>query len=358
MRAMKTRTPDLEFVGIGGPLMAEEGLDSLLPMDDLCVMGLFEVLGQLPRLLALIKNVAGTVERVRPDVLVTIDLPDFNFEVVKRLRKGGLLDETKFVHYVAPSVWAWRSGRAKMLAGLYDQLLCVLPFEPDLFSVHGLEAHFIGHSLVEKGRTPDRNNFRAKHSFSNEDKVLGLFFGSRAGEFNALSETLIEAAKIIHESHTDVRFLAPTLPQHQNKLKALLADHGLDVRVVSDDKWASFSACDAAMAVSGTVGLELAYLGVPHITTYKAHPVTAFLVRRLIDIQYIHLANIIMDCAIVPEFIQEESTPENLSAAALALLYDTEAYMRQKKDLEALAKILGEEDECSPSQKAADIILN
>ncbi|MEM7680025.1 MAG: lipid-A-disaccharide synthase [Pseudomonadota bacterium] len=357
MRAMKEKERGLKFVGVGGPLMEAEGLSSIRPMEELCVMGLFEVLGELPRLLRLIKTVASEVEDYKPDALVTIDLPDFNFEVVKRLRKKKF--NTKFIHYIAPSVWAWRSGRAKMVANIFDMLLCAFPFEPQFFTKHGLETHYIGHSMVERVQDIQPQVQRDILGFDAEDKVLGLFFGSRKNEFKAMGKTIIDTAKQLQSDLPDVRFLVPTLPRNESYIKELLNTHKLKAIVSSEveKKSSIFAACDAAIAVSGTVALELAYLKVPHILTYKAHPVTAFIVRRLIQVDHIHLANLIMDETIIPEYIQDNSRAEKLRRAILPLLLDQKSIQAQKEKLEALGRKLGEGDEASPSEKAADLIL-
>lgn len=354
MKAVKANSKDVEFVGIGGPLMEEQGLKSLMPMDQLCVMGLFEVLGQLPRLLKLIGQVTEEVEKANPDTVLTIDLPDFNFEVVKRLRKRGQI-QSKFIHYVAPTVWAWRSGRAKMIAGLYDQLFCLLPFEPQHFTIHGLDTKFIGHPLVERDLNYDASALRKAHGINDKDVVLGLFFGSRGGEFKAVGPTLCETAALVQKKNPNVKFLVPTLPQHEERIKSLLSQHNLEAVIVSDQslKWDAFAACNVALAVSGTVALELAYLGVPHVVTYKAHPATAFIARHLIKIEHIHLANIIMDSPIVPEYVQEDSNPEDLSQAVLELIEDDVERNAQINQLKEIPKILGANEDFKPSERVA-----
>lgn len=357
MRAMKAQEPGIQFVGIGGPLMEAEGLESLMPMDDLCFMGLFEVLKHIPHILRTMRKVTSEVVRTKPDALVTIDLPDFNFRVVKRLRKQNF--QTKYVHYIAPSVWAWRSGRAKKVANIYDLLLCAFPFEPQFFTKYGLQTKCVGHSMVERLQHIDAHTRKKELGFAGNEKVLGLFFGSRRGEFKMMGEVIAEAAEKIKTDLPDVRFLVPTLPQNESIIKEILKAHNLNAVVNTDvgKKSETFAVCDAAIAVSGTVGLELAYLKVPHIVTYKAHPVTAFIVRCLIQIEYAHLANIIMDQNIIPEFIQENCTAEKLYQGVLPLLNDTVAVRAQREKLVALGQALGEGDKQSPSEKAAQDIL-
>lgn len=321
-------------------------------------MGLFEVLGQLPRLLGLIKTVSENVKAARPDMLITIDLPDFNFEVVKRLRKSDL--KTQYVHYVAPSVWAWRKGRAKKIAHLYDRLLCLFPFEPHYFIPHGLQSVFVGHPLTQNARPEDAPGFRARYGLSPENKVLGLFFGSRGGELKTLSQTLLDTAAHVQEENPAIKYLVPTLPHHHEALEALFKTRNIPAIVTSNpaDKWNAFAACDAAIAVSGTVGLELAYLGVPHAIFYKANPLSILIAKYLIKIKYIHLANIILDAPVIPEFIQDKAKPEKLAAAALLLLKgEGRARTRQIQNLKTLQKILGARLSQTPAQKAASTVL-
>jgi len=353
MRAMKAKEPDVRFVGIGGPLMEGGGLKSLMPMEDLCFMGLVEVLKHIPHILRSIRKVADEVVKAEPDALVTIDLPDFNFEVVKRLRKQNF--QTRYVHYIAPSVWAWRAGRAKKVAEIYDLLLCAFPFEPPFFTRYGLATKFIGHSMVERVQGIDPKTRKKELGFKADEKVLGLFFGSRHNEFALMSETIAAAAKKIESDLPGVRFLVPTLPQNESVIKQIISTYDLNVIINTDvdKKWETFGVCDAAIAVSGTVALELAYLKVPHILAYKAHPVTAFIVRNLIKIKNIHLANIIMDKNIVPEFLQENCAAEKLYQGVLPLLNDAAFVQAQKDKLVALGHVLGEGDKVSPSEKAA-----
>src|SRR5690606_18985 len=179
MRALRSRAPHISFFGVGGPLMTAEGLKSLFPMDELSVMGLFEVLPRLPRLLRRIDQTADAARRIAPDVFITVDAPDFSFRVARKL----LGTAFPKIHYVAPSVWAWRPGRAKKIAALYDHLLTLLPFEPPYFEAEGLPANFVGHSVVESGANlGDGAAFRARGGIGDSERLLMLLPGSRRGE--------------------------------------------------------------------------------------------------------------------------------------------------------------------------------
>lgn len=347
-----------EFTGIGGPLMEEQGLKSLLPMDELCVMGLWEVLWQLPRLLRLIEGVVVEIEKYNPDIVVTIDLPDFNFEVAKRLKKRG--NKARLVHYVAPSVWAWRPGRAKKIAAFLDGLVCLFPHEPPYFTKHNLKSQFIGHPLIE--HDPDEADgaaFREGFSIDPDVTVLGLFFGSREGEIKAHSAILKETVTVLKEQYADLHVIIPTVPALEYEVRQVIqdADFPAFVLVNPDDKWDEFAACNVALAVSGTVGLELAYMGVPHIVVYKMHPVSWLLVKLLVKTKYAHLANILLNEPVIPEYLQGKCNSLEISKGLLKLLKDENEQKSQKEKVSKLREMLTAAPDKTPSDLAAEFVL-
>lgn len=361
LKALKEQSADdLEIVGIGGPLMAEQGLQSLVPMEDLNFMGLFEVVKHLPHILKTIKAVADMVEAAQPDILLTIDLPDFNHRVVKMLKKRETLPNMRKIHYVAPTVWAWRPGRAAKVAQLYDDVLCLFPFEPPYFEAHGMRAHFVGHPMSDT--VLDQNGgavFRAGHELKEQDQVLGILFGSRQGEIDRLSPVLLDVMKAFARRNRDLVFVVPCVPHLEAQVRKLVSACPNKVIVSADQsqKWNAFQSCTAAVAVSGTVGLELAYAGVPHGIVYKAHPITAFIMRRLLLTKYVHLANILMGREIVPEFLQEKCDPQTI-VQTLAPSLDNPGVREQKKEAFDLVRaLLRDEKNTPPSKKAASIIL-
>jgi lipid-A-disaccharide synthase len=359
IKAMRAQDPGVQVEGIGGPLMEAEGLKSLLPMDELCVMGLWEVAGQLPRLLKLINGVVEEIEKRQPDVVVTIDLPDFNFEVGKRLKKRGL-SKARRVHYVAPSVWAWRPGRAQKIAQFLDGLICLFPFEVEYFTKHNLKTVAVGHPLVESGsRNADGQNFRAANDIGPEEKVLGLFLGSRESELKSMTGPLKESIDVVRGFYPDLQIVVPTLPAMEYHVLQALQGWGSNITVVAkpDAKWEAFAACDAAIAVSGTVGLELAYMGIPHIITYKLHPATWVLLRALVKVQYAHLANILLNKGVVPEYLQGKSEPVGLSKGILRLFKSDDFRKAQQEEFIKIQGLLGEGQAKTPSAKAAEFVL-
>lgn len=318
MTDLKARRPDLEFFGVGGPLMAGQGLDSLFPMSDLSVMGLAEILPRLPLLMRRIRQTADHIQAMKPDIVVTIDSPDFCFRVVRLIRD--MTPRPRLVHYVAPTVWAWRPERAAKIAALYDGLICLLPFEPPYFEKEGLSAVFAGHPLT--ALTPDPAAgaaFRAAHDITPEARVLGLFFGSRMGELNRMGPVLREAACRLAERNTIDFIVSPTLPHLEREAKNMLRAMPCKTLTLTgvDNKHAAMKAMNVALATSGTVGLELAMAGVPHAIGYRMSPLTFQIVRRKVRVRHAHLVNILLGDGrdFVPEFIQDLCTPDNLVGA-------------------------------------------
>ncbi|MGQ0526774.1 MAG: lipid-A-disaccharide synthase [Alphaproteobacteria bacterium] len=346
------------ITGVGGSLMQKEGLQSLYPMQDLCVMGIVEVLKHAPRLLKLVKEIAFEIERQQPDILITIDLPDFNFRVAKFLKKRGL-SKIKIVHYVAPTVWAWRPGRAKKVAQFLDGLICLFPFEPPYFTVHNLSAEFCGHPLVENAPRGDGKAFRKNHEISEDIKTLGLFFGSRHGEFQAVRDIFIDTVKILQVQHENLHLIVPTLPHLESDVRHALSMLDCPATVISDSqqKWQSFAAMDAALAISGTVGLELAYARVPHVIAYRANVVSGWIFQAIAHVQYVHFVNIIARRMIVPEYLQVHCNAPEISQGLLKLLDSKTAHAMQIAEFKDIAAMLGSKNTNPPSSRAADFVL-
>ena len=360
MRCLKESRPDISVIGIGGASMQAQGLKSLLPMSELCVMGLWEVLAHLSRLRRLIDAMVEEIEKRQPDMFVSIDLPDFNFRVAQKLKKRGIF-KGKIVHYVAPSVWAWRPGRAKKIARFLDGLICLFPFEPAYFTQQGLRAEFAGHPLVEvKKFEMSKTSLRKKLGIEAEDVCIGLFLGSRERELKTLSPILIESLVTLYEQYPDIKVIVPTLPHLEYEVSQITRTLPMPVYIVSDQKfkWLSFAACDFAVAVSGTVGLELAYVGVPHVIAYRMNPLTALILKAIVKVKYAHLANILLGREVVPECIQNRCTAYNITAELLGLVRYPEKCAQQSKDFAELEAMLKPEGVEKPSHKAVDFILD
>lgn len=341
--ALKNQVPDLDLQGVGGDLMLAAGLGaSVFPMTDLSVMGVAEVLPKVPLILGRIKETDAAIAAFDPDIVLTIDAPDFSFRVQKKVMKRGL--RAQRIHYVAPTVWAWRPGRAKKIAAFLNGLICLLPFEPPYFEREGLKSIAVGHPVLQSPLAGVRN-FNA-----HEYRTIGLFFGSRRGEVDRHLSLFTEAAKIILQDEKNLRFIAPTLPHHAAKIAAHLTQNGIDAEIVTDpdQKIQAFKRCDAAIAVSGTVGLELAVAGVPHVIAYKMNPLTHAILKHMIKTPYAHLVNILLGRMAIPEFIQDAATPQNLARSVRAALKNPES--QKRAFAEAVSRL-----QPDPTKNAADL---
>jgi len=358
MKSLKEQTPDIRFSGIGGPLMIEQGLESLFPMEELSVMGLAEILPQLMHLLKRIKQTAENIKETRPDVVVTIDAPDFSFRVAKKVRKD-VKDPPKLIHYVAPTVWAWRPGRAKKISRFLDGLICLLDFEPPYFEKEGLRAEFAGHPVIESGALEaDGPAYRDVAGIAPKEPVLGMFFGSRRSEVKRLGPILRDTALEISRNYTgNLHLVVPTLPHLEQAVFSHLKNYPGPVHITTkpENKWNAFASCDAAVAVSGTVGLELAAVGVPHVIAFNMSWPTWQIVKRVVKVRFAHLANIILDREVVPEYIQDRCFPDLIASGASLLLNDPHTASLQQKAFEEVRRHIGAGT--NPSTRAAEFII-
>jgi len=321
MAALQAQRPDVEFAGVGGPRMAEHGLASLYPMTDLSVMGIIEV---LPRLRLLRRRHAETVAdiaRLRPGVVVTVDSPGFMHHVLQDVADLGI----PRVHYVAPQVWAWRAHRVKRYPGLWDRLLCLLPFEPAWFAQHGLAATFVGHPVIESGADRgDAKRFRAAHGIQPDQPVLVLMPGSRRSEAPRLLPVFGRTLHLLAAEMPGLRPVLPVSAAVSDAVRGAAADWPVQPIIVTDvqEKHDAYAAAGAALTKSGTSTLELALAGVPMAVAYRVNPVTAFMARRMIQVPHVAMVNLLAGRALVPELLQGGCTPETLCATALGLLRD------------------------------------
>lgn len=355
----KTYGDDIECLGIGGPLMENEGFKILLPMDQISVIGIWEVIPRIPDLLKIFKALKSEIIKQKPDALITVDFPDFSFFLHKALKKTGAF-KGKHIHYVSPSVWAWRESRAKYMAKFLDGVICLFQMEPPYYLKHGLKAVAVGHPLVESRiEQGDGKKFREENEIPENTKTLGLFFGSRDSEFNNLATTLRETAMLVNDVEKEkVHIIVPTLPKTEFQIQNKLLGFKLPIYITANPatKWDAFKACDVAVAVSGTVGLELAYAGVPHVITYKINPITYFIVRLLAKVKHVHLANILLGREVVPEYLQRKCNSLEIASEITKLLHNAERQNIQKEAFKELRKHLGGDEEKTPSAKAVEFI--
>lgn len=336
--ALRAARPELAFAGIGGPRMAEQGVESLFPLAELAVMGLAEVLPKIVGLRRRLHQTAADIAARRPAVLVTIDSPGFTLRLLR------LVDPAlKRVHYVAPQVWAWREKRVRHFPGLWHRLLCLLPFEPDFFARHGLPASFVGHPVLESGADRgDAARFRAAHAIAPGAPVLVLMPGSRRSEVSRLLPVLGETLDLLARTHPGLVPVVPVASAVADAVRAGTAAWTLRPIVVSDiaEKHDAFAAAGAALTKSGTSTLELALAGVPMVVTYRVNPLTALIARRLIKVRFAALVNLLAGRAVLPELLQQDCTAPKLAAAIGALLDDPAAAGAQREAARAVIDTL------------------
>ncbi|NQV84368.1 MAG: lipid-A-disaccharide synthase [Rhodospirillales bacterium] len=357
MQALKNKTKNrIHFAGVGGPSMEEQGLQSLFPMSDLTVMGVFEVLPRLSRILRRLRETVTAAKHLAPDAVVTIDSPDFNFRVAKRLKGKGI----PLVHYVAPSVWAWRPHRAARIARFLDHLLTLLPFEPPYFQTEGLPATFVGHPVLDGGAdTGDGNAFRQRHGIAAKDTVIVVLPGSRLGEISRLADVFRETLILLKKKFPGLHIVVPSIASVADTVLRNTADWPPPVIVVEGDteKFDAFAAANVALAASGTVALELALAKTPAVIAYKFAPLSWFFIRRLVKVRFVHLVNLILDREEIPEFLQGACRPDVMATTIKGLLADRGRRAKQIAAYNTALKQL-RPDGGSPAEKAAEVVLN
>jgi lipid-A-disaccharide synthase len=359
MAALKARTGGaVRFAGIGGEEMAAEGLASRVPLDELAIMGVAEV---LPRARAIFRRVRETVAdilRSGPDAVVTIDSSGFTWRIAHGLRRRGA--RLPLIHYVAPMVWAWRAGRARRMARWYDHLMALLPFEPPYFTAVGLACTYVGHPVVESGADcGDGAAFRRRYDIAQDTKLLALLPGSRRGEVSRLLPIFGRAAELLARNYPGLTVVVPTTETVQAQVRVGVARWGMKVIVLRGraEKYDAFAASDAALAASGTVALELALARVPSVVAYRVNGLTHALLRSIVKVAHVHLVNVVLRREAVPELIQGDCTPERLAAAVGRLLDDGAARAAQIAACEEALRALGY-GTLSPGLRAADAVLS
>ena len=357
MKVVRQRLGDaVDFMGVGGRAMTREGLSPMFAIEELSIIGFAAVLAQLPKIMRLIRQTADAVIATSPDILVIIDSPDFTHRVARRVRsRDGAIP---IVDYVSPTVWAWRPGRARAMLRYVDHVLALLPFEPDEYrKLHGPPCSYVGHPLTEQ-LTSLRPNVEERARREAEPPVLLVLPGSRRSEIRHHLEVFGRALGRLQSEGVRFDLVLPTMPHLADSVREGVSNWpvGLKIVVGEQEKRAAFRTARAALAKSGTVTLELALSGVPMVTAYRVGATEAFILRRAIRVSSVILANLVLGGEIVPEFLQENCTPDNLARSLKPLLSDTPERNKQVDAFATLDAIMSTGRE-PPSVRAADIVL-
>jgi lipid-A-disaccharide synthase len=326
IQALRRHAPDTEFFGVAGPKMQAAGCEVWEPAESFAVMGLFEVLRDLPRLLRLLARIGDMFLAARPDVFIGIDAPDTNLRLARRLRAAGI----PTVQYVSPQVWAWRQGRARSIHESVDLVLCLLPFEKRFYDEHGMRAEFVGHPLADAiPMTVDRQAARRELGIDSSAQVVALLPGSRRGEVTRLAEEFAATARWLAGERPQLKFVAPMASVVTREIFAqALVRHapGLEVQLIDGQAQTALIAADVVLVASGTASLEAALCKRPMVVVYRLGAMTAWILRRLnlVKAKFFAQPNLLADRRVVGEYFQEEIVPESIGAELLMWLEDAE----------------------------------
>lgn len=355
LRALRARIPGLQACGMGGDELASAGMEILFDAAKVAVVGIFEVLPHLPEIFRAQRLLRRRLRTDRPDLLILIDLPDFNLMLAKCAKAIGV----PVFYYISPQVWGWRSGRVQTIKQRVDKLGVILPFEEEFFRRHGVDAEYVGNPLLDSVRiAEERTTYLARHGLTAATTCIGLLPGSRKREIASLLPVFLAAARLMQaQSPGRLAFFLPqasTITARDLEQAGLAACQDLDIRIVREDRYSMMAACDAVMAASGTVTLELAILQVPMVVCYRLSPLTYRLAKMLVKLDHFSLANLIAGYTAVPELLQDEVTAARIAGELMALL-TTPARMHSMK--EALRGIKDKLGGAGASARAAEVAL-
>ena len=353
IRALKHQHPDAQFIGIGGPRMQAEGLVSQVPMERLAVMGLVEVLGRLRELLRIRRELVDFLKQRQPDVFIGIDAPDFTLGVEQRLRDVGI----PTVHYVSPSVWAWREKRVLGIRQSTDLMLTLFPFEEEVYRKHGVAVRCVGHTLADSiPMEPDRAAARETLNLPMDAPVVALMPGSRNGELRKLGLLFLQTAAWCLERNPELRFVLPCAnPDRRQQMQGILDDSGLQLPLTLLDGQGheALSACDAVLIASGTATLEAMLFKRPMVVAYRMASLTFKILKRLVKVGHVALPNLLAGHEVAPEFLQDEATPAAMGQALLDRLGPTPEREQAEAEFRELHQLLRRDAD----QTAAEAVL-
>lgn len=333
LRGLRARWPEVQAFGIGGPRMQAEGFDPWWSYEKLAVRGYVEVLRHYREIVGIRNQLRERLLADPPDVFIGVDAPDFNLDLEATLRAAGV----KTVHFVCPSIWAWRMKRVEKLRLACDHVLCIFPFEPELLARHGVPASYVGHPLAAVMPTqPDRAGARAGLGLPNDAPVVALLPGSRNSEIEQMAGLFIAAARLLRAQRPDIRFVLPSVPHQLARIRAAVAGAGgvEGLALLEGRSHEALAACDVALVASGTATLETALFKRPMVIAYHTHPINWWIVEHFVHTRWAGLPNILAGEGVVPELLQHAATPEAIAAELGALLDDPtrQAAMRTRFD--------------------------
>lgn len=353
IRALKEQVPDARFIGIAGPLMQAEGCEAWYEMEELAVMGVVEVLGRLRRLLHIRKDITQRFTDLKPDVFVGIDAPDFNITLEGNLKRRGI----KTIHYVSPSVWAWRQKRVFKIAKATNLVLAFLPFEKAFYDRFNVPCRFIGHTMADAiPLVPDKLAARREFGISEDAACLALLPGSRSSEVEMLSADFLKTAELLRQHYPDLHIIVPLVnAKRREQFERIKAEVAPDLPAYLVDGQArnAMIASDAALLASGTAALECMLAKCPMVVGYRMKPFTFWLAKRLIKTPYVSLPNLLAGRELVKELLQDECRPESLADALLPLLGDSEQKAQLKQTFTELHRTI----RCNADYQAAQAVL-
>ncbi len=344
VRSLRSLEPRLEICGLGGRELASAGVEILFDISRLAVMGISEVFSRLLDIRAAMRTLTQRMKNQPPDLLILIDFPDFNLMLAKKAKRLGV----PVFYYISPKVWAWRSGRVKKIGRLVDRMAVILPFEQEFYRQRGVAVEFVGHPLLDSVRvTMSGKDFLRKHNIAPGSTIVGILPGSRKQEIAALLPVFMETAVQLAADKKNIVFLLPlastiTLSDLESSGLADYSPDLVNVRVISGEPYDLMAGCDAVMAASGTVTLELAILNVPMVVVYRVSPLTCILGRLLIKLDYFSLVNLVAGRKVVTELLQEDVVPYRITAAVRNLLENREAAVTMRQNLREVSRRLGE----------------
>lgn len=358
INALKIHYPNARFVGVAGPEMLAKGCETLFDMEELSVMGLAEVVKHLPRLLKRRKQVIDEMIQLKPDVFIGIDAPDFNLTVEEKLKASGI----KTIHYVSPSVWAWRQKRVFKIGRATNLVLAFLPFEKAFYDKFKVPCRFIGHTMADAiPISPNRSDACSLLNIDESKRYMAILVGSRGSEIAFLAEQFLKVAQLLKQRFPDLQFLVPMVNQRRieqfEAIKAQVAPE-LELQIIHGNARQAMIAAECTLLASGTAALEAMLCKSPMVVGYKMKPLTYWLAKKLVKTDYISLPNLLANAPLVPELIQEECNPENLARYLEDFLSDDDRAKQQKAMLKQHFIELHQQIRCDADKQAAQAVID